>query len=91
MAYLPVEIESYIGIKDKNIFFYEDNGKVLITSKEPEGHYEKVILQKGNQFSLPRRIFTEITEEDERVILTLDLGVKDPYTKQEGLLSIKLE
>lgn len=89
-GYFPRELEEYLQLKDRTLYFYQDdNNRVCITGKPPIEESTTIRIQSANQFSIPRMFFPNVTGKT--LILTLDLVLYDPYMKREGLLTIKLQ
>ena len=88
-GFLPFEVEEYLQLIDKQLYFYEKDNKVYLTGREPREESYLIRLQKANQYTLPSKLFTP--SEHKIIILKVDFAKIDPYMKQSGLISVRLE
>lgn len=90
MTILPKELQAFMEILNNEIFFYQKDNTVYITSRPPSVDYHRIKIQKNNQISIPKKYFNPAQYTS--VIYTLNLGAPDGWRHGRlGLLSMELK
>lgn len=86
-AFMPSELVDYFGLTD-GLFFYEKDGSVYITNKEPPVEFKMIKIQKNNIFSIPQQFFNPAGFD--YIHLIVDFSEVDYYRNGVGCLRVVL-
>lgn len=85
----PKQIIELFDVKDRTIFFYEQEGTVYITSRTPLVEHQRIKIQSTKQISIPRGYFKDVANYT-KTRFVLNMNVRDQYRHKNGLLSMEL-
>jgi len=73
----PQELQDFLNIQDRDIYLYENEDKVYLTSMPPACEYMHLKISTSNKVSVTTQYFNPA--EFDNVRLVVDLTSKDPW------------
>lgn len=73
----PEELQKFLDIQDRNVYLYEHEERVYLTSRPPTCEYVKLKISKSNKMSVTTQYFNPA--ELDNVRLVADLSCEDPW------------
>ena len=75
--HFPQELQEFLSIHDRDIYFYENEDRVYLTSCPPTCEYMRLKISKSNKVSVTTQYFNPA--EFDNVRLEVDLTSEDPW------------